>query len=91
VRVNNQPGLTIQIGGVITGLSSSCSIGKKIAITCEGIALPCLGLQERLGSFHNFGNVLLEPLTEIWERIEKATSKRVCLCIPFKEYPFANP
>ena len=88
--VINQAGLTIQIGGLITELSNSCSIGKKIAITCEGIALPCLGLQERLGSFGNFGNVLLEPLTEIWEKIGKATSERICLCNALKEYPFEN-
>lgn len=90
VSIINQDGLTIQIGGLITELSNSCSVGRKIAITCEGIALPCLGLQERLASFGNFGNVLLEPLTEIWKRIGKATSERVCLCNALRECPFEN-
>ena len=90
VSIANRAGLTIQIGGLITELSSSCSIGRKIAITCEGNALPCLGLQERIGSFGNFGNILLEPLTEIWKKIAKATSERVCLCKALREYPLEN-
>ena len=79
-----QDRLNIWFGGVIRGLSDSCSVGKKIAITCEGDALPCLGLRERRNILGNLGNVMREPLLEIWRRIERVTPRNTCLCATLK-------
>jgi MoaA/NifB/PqqE/SkfB family radical SAM enzyme len=83
-RIIGQGRINIQFGGLLGGLSDSCSVGRKIAITCEGYALPCLGLRERTEIFGNFGNVMKEPLLEIWRRIDRITRNKICLCNTLK-------
>ena len=83
-RVIGQGRVSIRFGGVIGELSGSCSIGRKIAVTCNGDALPCLGLRERTEFLGILGNVVTEPLLEVWKGVKRITPSNTCLCAVMK-------
>lgn len=81
MKAMSQCGVDIRFGGLVGGLNHSCSVGRKIAITCEGDILPCLGLRERI---ETLGNVIGKPFLEAWRTIERITPHNTCLCATLK-------
>jgi len=86
-RVIREGEIDVEFGGLMGELSNSCSVGRKISVTSEGFALPCLGLQERIVAFNNLGNIKKDPFHEICARIGEITSDRICFCNALKNLP----
>jgi len=80
IRSRGKIEIEFRFGGANEELGFSCSVSKKIAVTCEGDALPCLGLREKSEKFRGtLGNITRVSLREIWGRIKVLNPHEICL------------